>query len=197
MQLLGLLGRLKAITSELVASQCVKKLYESGDIQMINASDSQQLSQFAAHFIGLLTSQPQACNFAAFVPSGETTPLQRAEWIKFLGSFANLEDRANRVYNAFVEDAGGENVDDSINNMSYNISNPDDFEQLHAILCTVDVIIDETFTSDPVGYNMSTFLQNTNVEDHSCFAFLTNQSLWRYDKRIPNSNTLGKLLLIF
>lgn len=24
---------------------------------------------------------------------------QRAEWIKFLASFANLEDRANRVYN--------------------------------------------------------------------------------------------------
>ncbi|EXB86759.1 hypothetical protein L484_007783 [Morus notabilis] len=230
-ELLGLLGSLKGITSELVASQCVKKLYESGEIQVINGSDPQQLSQFAAHFISD-TDQSQACNFASFVPSGETTPLQRAEWIKFLGSFANLEDRANRVYSAvkqnylcltkassgrasfkpivawmdfsngawsfaketyklkYVEDAGGENVDDSINKISYNISSPDDLEQLHAILCTVDVIIDETFTSDPVGYNLSYFLQNTNVEDHSCFAFLTNQSLWRYDKRIPNSNTL-------
>ncbi|KAL5574322.1 hypothetical protein UlMin_023919 [Ulmus minor] len=230
-ELLGLLGSLKGITSEMVASECVKKMYEEGGIQMINKSDPQQFSPFSAHFISD-TEQPQACNFAAFVPSGEDTPLQRAEWIKFLGSFANVEDRANRVYSAvkenylcltnasstnksfkpivawmefsnemwsfttekyklkYVEDSGGENVDDSINKMTYNISNSDDLEQLHAILCTVDVIIDETFTSDPVAYNVSNFLQNTNIEDHSCFGFLTNQSLWRYDKRIPNSNTL-------
>ncbi|PON33172.1 hypothetical protein PanWU01x14_355030, partial [Parasponia andersonii] len=232
MQLLGLLESLKGITTEVVPSQCIRKLYESGGIQLINKSDPQQLSQFGAHFIAA-TDQPEACNFAAFVPSGENGPLQRAEWIKFLASFANLEDRANRVYNdikenylclsnvslsrtspfkpivawmeynkgiwyfaketyklKYVEDAGGENVDDSINKMSYNISNSDDLEQLHAILCTLDVIIDETFTSDPVAYNLSSFLKNTNVEDHSCFAFLTNQTLWRYDKMIPNSNTL-------
>ncbi|PON89623.1 hypothetical protein TorRG33x02_146050 [Trema orientale] len=260
-----LLESLKGITTEVVPSQCIRKLYESGGIQLINKSDTQQLSQFGAHFIAA-TDQPEACNFAAFVPSGENSPLQRppgltlgclalpkpisvgfktsqqavqpmprqrAEWIKFLASFANLEDRANRVYNdikqnylclsnvslsrtspfkpivawmeynngiwyfaketyklKYVEDAGGENVDDSINKMSYNISNSDDLEQLHAILCTVDVIIDETFTSDPVAYNLSSFLKNTNVEDHACFAFLTNQSLWRYDKIIPNSNTI-------
>ncbi|KAF4365932.1 hypothetical protein G4B88_007876 [Cannabis sativa] len=233
-ELLGVVDGLKGITSEVVASECIRKYYESGGIQMINASDgdTQQLAQFGAHFIAD-TDQSQACNFAACVPSGEDTPLQRAEWIKFLGSFVNVEERANHVYSIikqnylcltnvsssrkssfkpivawmeynnglwsfaketfklkYVEDAGGENVDDSINKISYNISNSDDLEQLHAILCTVDVVIDETIASDPISYKLSTFLQNTNVEDHSCFAFLTGKSLWRYDKRIVNSNIL-------
>ncbi|BBG98609.1 hypothetical protein Prudu_008062 [Prunus dulcis] len=217
-QLLGLLGSLKGITSDSVASQCVLKLYEAGEIEVIDKSEPQQLAKFAAHFI-TYTDQPQACNFASFVPYGEDNPLQRAEWIKFLGVFANVESRANQVYDAvtqsyqcltnrtkgrtsfkptvawmqyenYVEDAGGENVDDSINKITYNISSPDDLDQLHAILCTVDVVIDETYTSDAVNYNSSTFLQNINVEDHSCFVFLSNQSLWRYDKTIQNSTAL-------
>ncbi|XP_018816576.1 uncharacterized protein LOC108987949 isoform X1 [Juglans regia] len=227
-ELLGLLGSLKGITADSVTSQCVLKLYESGEIKMINKSEPQQLAQFAAHFV-TDTDHAQACNFASFVPFVENTPLQRAEWIKFLGVFANLETTANDFYNAvkenylclarvaaskksfkptvawivhydgvwsftketyklkFTEDAGGENVDKSINKMTYNISNPDDLDEFHAILCTVDVLIDETDTSDPAAYSLSTFLQNINVEDHSCFAFLSNQSLWRYDKRIYNS----------
>ncbi|CAB4271939.1 unnamed protein product [Prunus armeniaca] len=230
-ELLGLLGSLKGITSDSVASQCLMKLYEAGEIEVIDKSEPQQLANFAAHFI-TYTDQPQACNFASFVPYGEDNPLQRAEWIKFLGVFANVESRANQVYDAvtqsyqcltnltkgrtsfkptvawiqyengiwsftketyklkYVEDAGGENVDDSINKITYNISSPDDLDQLHAILCTVDVVIDETYTSDAVNYNSSTFLQNINVEDHSCFVFISNQSLWRYDKRIQNSTAL-------
>lgn len=231
-ELLGLLGSLKGITSEYVASQCVLKLYEDGQLQLINKSESQQLTQFAAHFI-VNTDQPQSCNFATFLPVGEDTPLQRAEWIKYLGVFANLETRANQVYDAikknymclsktatsrkasfkpivawmayndgvwsftkeayklkYVEDAGGENIDDSINKITYNVSISDDLEAFHAILCTVDVVIDETYTSDPTAYNASTFLQNLNVEDQSCFAFMANQSLWRYDKRIQNSIVL-------
>ncbi|KAK4602819.1 hypothetical protein RGQ29_011712 [Quercus rubra] len=230
-ELLGLLGSLKGITSDSVASQCVLKLYEGGEIEIINKSEPQQLAQFAVHFI-TNTDQQDACNFASFAPFGEETPLQRAEWIKFLGVFANLETTANQVYDAvkenylcltkvaaskksfkptvawmgyydgvwsftketykmkYTEDAGGGNVDNSINKMSYNISNSDDLDELHAILCTVDVIIDETYTADPSGYTLAAFLQNVNIEDHSCFAFLTNQSLWRYDKRVYNSTAL-------
>ncbi|XP_015579299.1 uncharacterized protein LOC8266502 isoform X2 [Ricinus communis] len=232
LELLGLLGSMKGITSNSVASECALKLYETGETEMFNRADPQVFAQFAAHFVSD-TDQPQACNFANFVPFEEDNPLQRAEWIKFLGVFANLETRANQVYDAvkenylclakvaaksrrsfkpivawmeysngvwsftkeaykltYVEDAGGENIDNSISKMTYNISIPDDLEELHAILCTVDVVIDETGTLNPAEYNQSTFLQNVNVEDHSCFAFLSNQSLWRYDKRVQNSTAL-------
>ncbi|KAL9425208.1 hypothetical protein AB3S75_032192 [Citrus x aurantiifolia] len=232
-ELLGLLSSMKGMTSESVASGCVLKLYQGGEIGLVNKSEPLQFSQYAAHFT-TDSDQPQACNFANFAPFGEDGPLRRAEWIKFLGIFANAEARANQVYNAvkenylclarvaagktkpfkpivawmefyngvwsftkeafklkYVEDAGGENVDSSINKMTYNISNADDLEQLHAILCTVDVVIDGTYTLEPANYTQSTFLENIDAAaDKSCFAFLANQSLWRFDKRNQNSLAL-------
>ncbi|CAN0913875.1 hypothetical protein LINGRAHAP2_LOCUS28193 [Linum grandiflorum] len=248
-ELLGLLGNLKGMTSNAVASPCTLKLYEKGRIAIVNYNDRPQDStQFAANFVTNTDAQPQqTCNYADFLPFNEDYPLQRAEWIKFIAVFANLESRANQVYDRikenymclagaaanrirpfkpvvawlgfynvsihdsfclcvgllvhqniwsftqdksklkYVEDAGGENMDISINKVTYNISNPDDLEALHAILCTVDVVIDETATLDPAAYTVSSFLQNVGVEDHSCFAFLSNQTLWRYDKRQYNS----------
>ncbi|KAL4577838.1 hypothetical protein LXL04_013952 [Taraxacum kok-saghyz] len=227
-ELLGLLPNMKGITSEMVASPCLLKLFNGGQIQMLNKSEPQQFSQYTAHFVAdNVNQQTQSCNYVTFVPMGEEAPLQRAEWIKYLGVFANLEVRANEIFDAvrnnymcliqsaanktkkfkptvawmefmdgvwsfteeaymlkYIEDAGGENIDDSINKITYNISIGDDMEQLHAILCTVDVVIDGTLTPDPMGYNTSTFLQNLNVEDQSCFTFLTYQSLWRHDKRV-------------
>uniref|UniRef100_A0A0D3CYA2 Fe/B12 periplasmic-binding domain-containing protein n=1 Tax=Brassica oleracea var. oleracea TaxID=109376 RepID=A0A0D3CYA2_BRAOL len=229
--LLGLLGSLKGITSDAVASPCVLKLLEAGEVVMFEKG-AEEVSQFAAHFISD-TDQLQTCNFANFFPLSEGTPLQRAEWIKFLGAFANLETKANQVYDAvkasytclsqmaakrttsfkpivawmeydknggvwcftkephklkFVEDAGGENIDKSINKITYNVSDPDDLEALHAILCTVDAVIDETLSSEPQNYTKKTFLDNINLEDNSCFAF--NQSIWRYDKRVRKGTTL-------
>ncbi|KAK7305646.1 hypothetical protein VNO77_43553 [Canavalia gladiata] len=227
----GLLESLKGITSDSVASPCVLKLYGGGQIEMFNKSDYQMLAQFSSYFLSDTDQQP-GCNFATFIPFIEDTPLQRAEWIKFMGAYANVEARANQVYTAvkenylclakiatnrttfkptvawmkyqngvwsftkdkyqlkYVEDAGGENLDASINKNTYNVSDPDALEEFHAILCTVEVVIDETLSSDPVNYTLSTFIQNLNVEDRSCFSFITNTSLWRYDKRIQNSIAL-------
>ncbi|CAN1228676.1 hypothetical protein LINPERPRIM_LOCUS3002 [Linum perenne] len=220
-ELLGLLGNLKGMTTNAVASTCTLKLYGQGQIAIINKDRPQDVTQFAAHFVTNTDDQhQQTCNLADFMPFNEEHPLQRAEWIKFIAVFANLESRANQVYDKikenymclagavanqtrpfkpvvawlgfynilqYVEDAGGENTDISINKITYNISNPDDLESLHAILCTVDVVIDETATLDPAAYTVSSFLENVGVEDHSCFAFLSNQTLWRYDKRQFNS----------
>ncbi|KAI3946174.1 hypothetical protein MKW98_008767 [Papaver atlanticum] len=239
-ELLGLGGSLKGITSDLVASECVLKSYMDGGIQMINKTDVvKDTTQFTAYFV-TNPDKMEACNFATFLPVDEDTPLQRAEWIKYLGAFANLEDRANHVYEAlktnymcltkaaennrkafkpvvawlrfnegvwsftndaykmkYVLDAGGENIDDSINKNTYDTSIPDDVDDFHAILCTVDVVIDETYTSHPVEYKLSTFLQNLKVNEDEAqsdgFGFLTKQSLWRYDKRIQNSDSLDWL----
>ncbi|XP_027337677.1 uncharacterized protein LOC113851412 [Abrus precatorius] len=231
LELLGLLESLKGITSDSVASPCVLKLCGGGQIEIFNKSDYQNLAQFSSYFLSDTDQQP-GCNFATFDPFMEDTPLQRAEWIKFMGAFANVEARANQVYAAvkdnylcltkiatnrttfkptvawmmyqngvwsftkdkyqlkYVEDAGGEILDASINKNTYNVSDPDDLEELHAILCTVEVVIDETLTSDPFNYTLSTFIQNLNVEDRSCFSFITNTSLWRYDRRVQNSIAL-------
>ncbi|XP_071708621.1 uncharacterized protein [Rutidosis leptorrhynchoides] len=225
-ELLGLMPALKGMTSESVASPCLLKLYNEGQIQMLNNSEPQQFSQFTSHFIGYNTNRrTQSCNYVTFVPIGEQSPLQRAEWIKYLGVFANLEGRANAIYDAvkrnymclvnsaatkklkpivawmeftdgawsftneeyklkYIVDAGGENLDESVNKITYNISSIEELEQLHAILCTVDVVIDATLTSDPIGYNSSFFMQNLNIEDQSCFSFLPNQGVWRHDKRV-------------
>ncbi|KAF3784661.1 hypothetical protein EJ110_NYTH28883 [Nymphaea thermarum] len=232
LELLGQLGSLKAITSNSVSSECILKYNLEGSIQVVNANETQLLSQFPAHFVSK-PGDELACNFALFLPAVENTPVQRAEWIKYLGAFYNMEARANSIFTAvkenyaclstaasnrttspkpiaawlqfnegiwsfskdaykleYVEAAGGENLDSSISKNTYNVSDPDDNEEFHAILCTLDVVIDETYVPEPETYKVSNFLANVNIEDHSCFAFLSNQSLWRYDKRIINSSTL-------
>lgn len=91
----------------------------------------------------------------------------------------------------YVTDAGAEIVDATITDKRFNISDPEDMDNLHAILCTVDVVIDQTYASDPAEYKLSTFLENINVDRNSCFSFVANHSIWRYDKRIGDSKTLG------
>nr|ACF84194.1 unknown [Zea mays] len=233
MQLLGVLESLKGITSNQVASQCVLQSYTSGNAQLVNRTDVQTLSQFTAHFISD-TDEDRGCNFAAYVPLEEGTPLQMAEWIKYLGTFTNSENRANAVYDAvktnylclskvaanlgtrfkpvvawieftqgmwtfvkesyilqYVTDAGAEIVDATITDKRFNSSDPEDMDNFHAILCTVDVVIDQTYALEPAEYKLSTFLENINVSHDSCYSFVSNRSIWRFDKRIGASGTLG------
>ncbi|KAI0529206.1 hypothetical protein KFK09_001753 [Dendrobium nobile] len=89
----------------------------------------------------------------------------------------------------YVFDAGGENVDKTIINHSYNVSNPDDMDDLYALL--FDVVIDQIFAPEPIEYTLLTFLDNFNVSDDANFDFLINQSMWRYDIRVQNSSVLG------
>lgn len=231
-ELLGMLENLKGITSNQVASECVLQSYTSGNAQLVNRTDAQALSQFSAYFISNI-DEDKGCNFAAYVPLEEDTPLQRAEWIKYLGTFTNSEDRANSVYDAikrnylclskaaanlstgfkpivawieytqgmwafmkesytlqYVTDAGAEIVDATITNNRFNSSDPEDMDNFHAILCTVDVVIDQTYALDPAEYKLSTFLENINVSHDSCFSFVSNRSIWRFDKRTGASGTL-------
>uniref|UniRef100_A0A0A9DW68 Uncharacterized protein n=1 Tax=Arundo donax TaxID=35708 RepID=A0A0A9DW68_ARUDO len=39
--------------------------------------------------------------------------------------------------------------------------------------------------------NYPLFLENINVSHDSCFSFVSNHSIWRFDKRIGDSRTLG------
>ncbi|KAI0529208.1 hypothetical protein KFK09_001755 [Dendrobium nobile] len=74
-------------------------------------------------------------------------------------------------------------------NHSFNVSNPDDMDDLYALL--FDVVIDQIFAPEDIKYNLLTFLDNFNVSDDANFDFLINQSMWRYDKRVQNSSILG------
>lgn len=69
---------MKGITTERIASACVLKLYNGGQIQMLNKSEPQQFSQYTAHFIAdnNVNQQTQSCNYVTFLPMGEQAPLQ-------------------------------------------------------------------------------------------------------------------------
>jgi hypothetical protein len=59
------------------------------------------------------------------------------------------------------------------------------------IFQTVDVVIDQTYALEPAEYKLATFLENINVSQDSCYSFVSNRSIWRLDKRIGASGTLG------
>ncbi|KAF6986360.1 hypothetical protein CFC21_004129 [Triticum aestivum] len=179
MQLLGVLENLKGITSPQVASQCVLQAYATGNVQLVNRTDT-------------------GCNFTAYVPFKEDTPLQRAKWIKYLGTFTNSEDRANAVYDALCLSKAAAALSIRFKPIVAWVEFTEgvwtfvreSYKLQIASLRTVDVVIDQTYASDPAEYKLSTFLDNIDVGRDSCFSFITNQSIWRFDKRIGNSKTL-------
>ncbi|CAD6201670.1 unnamed protein product [Miscanthus lutarioriparius] len=206
--LLGVIENLKGITSNQVASQCVLQSYTSGNAQLVNRTDAQTLSQFTAHFISD-TDEDRGCNFAAYVPLEEDTPLQiKTNYLCLSKAAANLSTRFKPIVAwieftqgmwtfvkesytlQYVTDAGAEIVDATITNKRFNSSDPEDMDNFHAILCTVDVVIDQTYALEPAEYKLSTFLENINVSHDSCYSFVSNRSIWRFDKRIGASGTL-------
>lgn len=68
---------MKGVTTDMIASPCLLKLYNDGQLEMLNRSEPQQFSQFTAHFMGYnANQQSQSCNYVSFVPIGEQAPLQ-------------------------------------------------------------------------------------------------------------------------
>ncbi|KAK8952337.1 hypothetical protein KSP39_PZI004506 [Platanthera zijinensis] len=78
-----------------------------------------QLTPFSAHFTSN-ADNGQACNFAAFVPLEERSPLQVKEEI---------------TLSMYVTDAGGENVEGTSSNQRYNVSSSDGMENFYGLLC--------------------------------------------------------------
>ncbi|KAL5210640.1 hypothetical protein ABZP36_006263 [Zizania latifolia] len=114
-----------------------------------------------------------------------------AAWIELTQKCGNSCACWHLFHKQYVTDAGAEVVDPTITNRRFNISDPEDMDNFHAILCTVDVVIDQTYASDPAEYKLSTFLESINVGHDSCFSFVANHSIWRFDKRIGHSKKLG------
>uniref|UniRef100_A0A804LCJ3 Uncharacterized protein n=2 Tax=Zea mays TaxID=4577 RepID=A0A804LCJ3_MAIZE len=205
-ELLGVLESLKGITSNQVASQCVLQSYTSGNAQLVNRTDVQTLSQFTAHFISD-TDEDRGCNFAAYVPLEEGTPLQMAEWIKYLGTFTNSENRANAVYDAvktnylclskvaanlgtrfkpvvawieFTQVCSCKPVKWECGHLlkkvtSYSMSQMQEQKLLMQLLRIRDLIVQ---------------IQRIWITSMLFCVFVSNRSIWRFDKRIGASGTL-------
>ncbi|KAH7307388.1 hypothetical protein KP509_22G056700 [Ceratopteris richardii] len=89
-----------------------------------------------------------------------------------------------------ISDAGGLNLD-SYNMPSYfNMSIQSDVDVFHSVISSLDVVIDETHSTDPSEYTLDNVLASANITDSSNFSFLANKRLWRYDKRVGINNAL-------
>ncbi|MCO5572667.1 hypothetical protein L7F22_026425 [Adiantum nelumboides] len=111
--LLGCVGKLKGVPVSFgLASPCISQLMLQGTIPTIELDNSfvdhnatSSNITFEALFgssndVKLSAGKEQnQSNYVSFDSSIDTGPLQRAEWIKFLASFVDMEERANIVYN--------------------------------------------------------------------------------------------------
>lgn len=232
LELLGLLPILNAVsqdyTSPYINSPCVQKLLEQGAIKQLNSSSS-DFEEFNGLVFTALQGFPKYnSSFVYFDASQDPGPLKRAEWIKYLASFFNMEKNATEIYSkievnyqclngssslsqkpvvAWVSeypegvigisnagyktqltlDAGGSNLDSSLYR-DYNLSSPAERAALNAVLKTVDILIDEIYTMNPMTYNISTLMGKLMITEAAGYPFLTNKRVWREDRRIQKTS---------
>eukprot|EP00250_Pteridium_aquilinum_P021917 c25259_g3_i1 orf=483-1613(-) len=114
LELLGSVSKLRGVPASFgLASPCILQLMSQGEIPTIeldsNLVDPNAVSSnisFEALFgsstkytnVQFIGNEQNQSNYISFDPSMERGPLQRAEWIKFLASFFNMEERANIVF---------------------------------------------------------------------------------------------------
>ncbi|KAH7307385.1 hypothetical protein KP509_22G056700 [Ceratopteris richardii] len=244
LELLGCASKLRGVPATFgSASTCVSQLIVQGTIPTFELEGDlfdHDSSTAKPAFQALLGSSNEESNlqnqsnFISFDAWSDRGPLQRAEWIKFLASFFDMEERANDVYNKIqsnyqclnasskginiskpsvawmtysmasgiwtfskesfklqlISDAGGLNLD-SYNMPSYfNMSIQSDVDVFHSVISSLDVVIDETHSTDPSEYTLDNVLASANITDSSNFSFLANKRLWRYDKRVGINNAL-------
>lgn len=102
LELLGAFRGLKsvAVDGNYVSSSCLLKYQAQGLVTSINGSVSSVTDKYTLYFISPPLSGPpdNRTNVVLFDATLDPGPLKRAEWIKYLATFLNLEERANRVY---------------------------------------------------------------------------------------------------
>ncbi|XP_057829574.2 uncharacterized protein LOC131040636 [Cryptomeria japonica] len=99
-ELLGILYKMKGVTTDYISSPCALKYIRQGKIKPINASDPAQSSSYEGVFTSLNpSSETTRCTNINFDSTFDPGPLKRAEWIKYIATFFNCEKRATYVYN--------------------------------------------------------------------------------------------------
>lgn len=106
LELLGVVNLMKyaEVSTGYISSPCVQKLAASGAIKDLSDpffGNATLYSIEAAQVNAVIDADQTPNNFTnlvSFDASGDPGPLKRAEWIKFLALFFNLEARANTVF---------------------------------------------------------------------------------------------------
>ncbi|KAF3321070.1 hypothetical protein FCM35_KLT14323 [Carex littledalei] len=113
-------------------------------------------------------------NYSVDTTNSPLSFFERAEWIKYLGTFTNSELRANAVYNAIKS-----------NYMCLSKAAASLSGRFKPVVAWLE------YKQGVWSFSKESYkLQNINVGDDSCFGFVTNQSVWRYDKKALGPMTL-------
>ncbi|KAL1925630.1 uncharacterized protein VTP21DRAFT_513 [Calcarisporiella thermophila] len=91
-ELLGELNKLKQIPQlEQITSQCVINSLQNNTTTTINVDQPSDFPVF-------ITGAPSNDKHITLSLTDDQTPLEKAEWIKFVSTFFNREDEANKLY---------------------------------------------------------------------------------------------------